>query len=109
MRRLLILLTLLFAAGPALADDAALNALVADYEAYALSQDPVGAGREGDRKALARLADVSPGADLLRRDAYEAFKTRLASLERGGLSAGAPQPRFPGLDPRPPAPQPGFR
>ena len=33
MRRLLIAIALLFAAGPALADDTPLNALVADYEA----------------------------------------------------------------------------
>jgi uncharacterized protein (DUF885 family) len=89
MRCLLIALALTFAAGPALADDAALNRLVADYEAYALSQDPVTAGREGDRKALGRLPDISPGADVLRRSAFEEFKTRLAAIDAGDLSAEA--------------------
>ena len=45
MRRLLIALAFLFAAAPALADDKPLNDLVADYEAYALGQDPIQAGR----------------------------------------------------------------
>lgn len=89
MRRLLIALALMFAAGPALADDAALNRLVADYEAYALSQDPVTAGREGDRKALGRLPDISPGADVLRRSAFEEFKARLAGIDVAGLSPEA--------------------
>ena len=89
MRRLLIVLALLLAAMPALADDAALNVLVADFEAYDLSQDPVTAGREGDRNALSRLADVSPGADLLRRSRYEDFTAQLATVDPAGLSPAA--------------------
>ena len=89
MRRLFLVLALLFVAGPALADDGPLNAIVADYDAYALSQDPVTAGREGDRKALARLADVSPAADALRRSAYEEFKAKLGAIDPAGLSAEA--------------------
>ena len=94
MRRLLIALALLFAAaltsaGPALADDAALNALVADYESYALAQDPITAGREGDQKALARLPDVSPGADVLRKSSLEEFKARLVAIAPAGLSPAA--------------------
>lgn len=87
MRRLLIALFLtLFAAAPAWADDTALNRLVADYEAYALSQNPIEAGREGDRKALWRLPDVSPGQDALRRSAYEEFLGRLKAIDPAGLS-----------------------
>lgn len=89
MRRLLLVVALLFCAGPALADDGPLNALVADYEAYALSQNPVDAAREGDRAALSRLADVSVEADRLRRKAFEAFKSRLGAIDRGGLSSEA--------------------
>ena len=94
MRRLLIVLTLLFAAllssaGPALADDGPLNILVADYESYALSQDPITAGREGDRKALGRLPDVSAGADVLRKSFLEEFKARLAAIDPAGLSPDA--------------------
>ena len=66
MRRLLPVLAavaLLLAGRPALADDAGLNRLVADFDAYALTQDPLTAGREGDRQALARLPDVSAAAD----------------------------------------------
>ncbi len=89
MRRLLITLAILFVASPALADDATLNAIVADYDAYALSQDPVAAGREGDRKALSRLADVSAGADVLRRSRFEEFKAQLAGIDPAGLSRDA--------------------
>lgn len=89
MRRLLIALALMSAAGPALADDTVLNRLVADYEAYALSQDPIGAGREGDRAALAKLPDPSNGADVLRRSNFEEFKGRLAAIDPAGLSPPA--------------------
>jgi uncharacterized protein (DUF885 family) len=93
MRSQLIALALLFAglsvAGPAVADDTALNALVADYESYALSQDPITAGHEGDRKALAKLPDVSPGADALRKSFYEEFKERLNGIDPAGLSPAA--------------------
>lgn len=77
------------AATPARADDAALNQLVADYESYALGQNPVLAGREGDRKALAKLRDASVGADALRKSFYEEFKARLAAIDPKGLSAEA--------------------
>ena len=93
MRNLLIALALLFAAGPALADDAALNALVADYASYALGQDPITAGRAGDKKALARLPDVSPGADVLRKSFLEEFKARLTAIDPASLSPEARQRR----------------
>ena len=89
MRQLLILLAILATAPPALADDVALNAIVADYEAFALSQDPLTAGREGDRKALSRLADVSAGADVLRRSRFEELKAQLSAIDPAGLSREA--------------------
>jgi uncharacterized protein (DUF885 family) len=91
MRRLLIAAAFaaLAAAAPALADNAPLNRLVADYEAYALSQDPITAGREGDRAALARLPDLSLGQDAQRRAAYEAFQGRLKAIDPAGLTAEA--------------------
>ena len=54
------------AATLAFADDAALNKLVADYEAYSLSQDPLLASSQGDRAALSRLPDPSLAADVAR-------------------------------------------
>src|SRR3954451_14576371 len=96
MRRLLTVFALLAAlaaspllSGPARADDKPLNDLVADYEAYALGQDPIQAGREGDRKALAKMPDVSVGADALRRSFYEEFKGRLDAIDPAGLSPEA--------------------
>jgi len=89
MRRLLIAVMFALFAGPALADDAPLNRLVADYEAYALSQNPFEAGREGDRAALSRLPDVTPGQEALRKRAYEAFLARLKAIGPAGLSEEA--------------------
>ncbi len=94
MRSLLIALALLFVAAPALADDAALNALVADYTSYAMGQDPITAGRAGDKKALAKMPDVSPGADVLRKSFLEEFKERLAAKKgpKPGAMAAIPGP-----------------
>ncbi len=93
MRSLLIALAVLVLAAPALATpepgDQALNDLVADYESYALGQDPIAAGREGDRAALSKLPDVSIGADTLRRSFYEEFKGRLETIDPSGLSPAA--------------------
>jgi len=90
MRRLWLGLALvLFAAGPALADDRPLNAVVAAYEAWALADDPFTAGREGDKAALARLTDVTPAADAARKRALEGFRARLAKIDPARLSSGA--------------------
>lgn len=89
MRRLLLALALLLFAGPALADDKPLNTLVADYEAYALADDPITAGGEGDRAALSRLPDVSPTADAARTKALKTFQARLAAIDVTGLSEDA--------------------
>ncbi|HEV2532735.1 DUF885 domain-containing protein [Phenylobacterium sp.] len=90
MRRLMFALALvLFAARPALADDRPLNAVVAAYEAWALADDPFTAGREGDKAALSRLADVTPAADAARKRGLEGFRARLATVDPKGLSTEA--------------------
>ena len=89
MRRLLLALAMLLLAGPALADDMPLDRLVAEYEAYALADDPITAGGEGDRAALSRLPDVTPAADAARTKALKAFQARLAAIDDAGLSQDA--------------------
>ena len=81
MRRLLIALALMFAASPllsgaALADDKPLNDLVADYEAYALGQDPIQAGR------LALLKPFTPRSCAPVRFVFE----RLAFVRSASIS-----------------------
>ena len=89
MRQALIALVFVLVAGPALADDRPLNLLVADYEAYALSDDPIEAGRQGDRAALSKLPDVTPAADAARAKALKAFQTRLSAIDPGELTEEA--------------------
>lgn len=85
MRAVSLALVLALAAGPALADDASLKKLIADYEAFWLADDPIEAGRQGDRAALSKLPDVTPQADAARVKALTGLKTRIAA--EGGLSA----------------------
>ena len=72
------------------ADD--LPALIADYERFSLEQDPVQAGRLGDREALKRWPDNSDGARSARKKALEVFRTRARALQNattdsvGGLN-----------------------
>ncbi len=89
MRRLILALMLLLLAGPALADDAAMTKLAADYDAWLLSEDPITAGRQGDRAALSKLPDVTPAADTRRLKALKAFQVRLAAVAEAGLSDNA--------------------
>jgi len=91
MRRLLAAtafaaIALALAAGPALADDAAMTKLAADYDAWLLDEDPITAGRQGDRAALAKLPQVTPAADARRLAALKAFQTRIAAVPAQGLS-----------------------
>lgn len=88
MRRV-ILAFLLLLAGPALADDTAMTKLAADYDAWLLSEDPITAGRQGDRAALSKLPDVTPAADARRLKALKAFQARLAAVPEAGLSDNA--------------------
>ena len=74
---------------PAAAAAAPLDDLIADYEAFALADDPITAGQEGDRAALSRLPDATPAADARRKAALEAFETRLARIAPQGLTEEA--------------------
>ena len=55
--------------------------IIADYEAYASGVDPLTAGSEGDRSALARLPDNSREGELARRAPLGEFRDRLAALD----------------------------
>jgi uncharacterized protein (DUF885 family) len=63
----------------ALADD--LPTLIADYEKFSLAQDPVQAGRLGDREALKRWPDNSAAARGARKKALDSFKSRSGALK----------------------------
>ncbi|ODT63985.1 MAG: hypothetical protein ABS77_02055 [Phenylobacterium sp. SCN 69-14] len=76
----------LILATPALADDGALDRLIADYEAYSLSLDPIEAAALGDRAALSRLPDDSPAADAARVKGLGSLKARLAAIDAASLS-----------------------
>lgn len=91
MRRQLLAAAAAFAflAGPALADDAAVAKLASDYDAWLLSEDPITAGRQGDRAALSKLPDVTPAADARRLAALKAFQARLTAISPQGLSDNA--------------------
>jgi uncharacterized protein (DUF885 family) len=58
-----------------------------------MGQDPITAGRAGDKKALARMPDVSPGADVLRKSFLEEFKEHLGAIDAGSLSPEGKQRR----------------
>jgi uncharacterized protein (DUF885 family) len=93
MRRWLLVIALLFVAPGAFAAPAAagdrLGQLVRDYETWALADDPITAGREGDRAALSRLPDPTPAADARRREALTAFRARLEAIDPKGLAPDA--------------------
>lgn len=78
-------LLVLVMAAPAIAAPA-LDALIADYEAWSLKDDPFEAGRRGDRDALSRLPDPTPAADARRRTALSGFRDRLSRLPARGLT-----------------------
>jgi uncharacterized protein (DUF885 family) len=86
MRLAPLALILALGATPALADDAALGKLIADYELYSLSQNPIEAGQQGDRAALSRLPDNSPGAEAARTTALKDYAARVAAIDPAGLS-----------------------
>ena len=89
MRLAPLAIILSLAATPALADDAALNKLIADYEAYSLSQDPLLASSQGDRAALSRLPDPSLAADVARSKRLKELQKQLAAIKPSELSAPA--------------------
>jgi len=89
MRSVILAFAVLLFAGPALADDTAMTRLAADYDAWLLAEDPITAGRQGDRAALSKLPEVTPAADARRLKALKAFQARLAAVPAQGLSDNA--------------------
>lgn len=90
------LLTLLFttlSVASVLADESAdqsFEALVADYEAWQVGQDPIRAGRRGNLEAAARWPDDSPSAVEIRREAERAFLARLEEIDDDALTGSNP-------------------
>jgi uncharacterized protein (DUF885 family) len=68
------------------ADDPALAAILADYEAYLRANDPISAGMEGDKAALSRLPDVSRAHELAQEPVLKGFADRLAAIDPAALS-----------------------
>lgn len=68
------------------AANAALDAIVADYQAWSDRENPIGAGFNGDREALARLPDITLAADQRRAKDLKVFEARLKAIPEDGLS-----------------------
>ena len=66
--------------------DAALEQIVADYEAYLKSVDPTSASGEGDLEAMARVPDLSRAFELAQRAPMEGFVRRLQAINTADLS-----------------------
>ena len=66
--------------------DAALNALIVDYETYLKAVDPLSASGEGDVEAMGRLPDLSRAFELAQRAPLEAFVARLKAIDPASLS-----------------------
>jgi uncharacterized protein (DUF885 family) len=77
-------LMMMTSARAAPADD--LHALVKDYERYALDQDPVLAGQQGDKAALRRWPDDRPRAIAAHKAALVGFQKRLTALAAASLA-----------------------
>ena len=71
---------------PAPTPGAALASILADYEAYLRSVDPVAAGMEGDRAALTRLGDSSRAFEVAQEPLLKGFADRLAAIDPARLS-----------------------
>lgn len=57
------------------------DALVADYEAFRVANNPIAAGRQGDLEAAARWPDHSFTAVAARNEANDAFLVRLETID----------------------------
>ncbi|KQY75331.1 DUF885 family protein [Brevundimonas sp. Root1423] len=68
------------------APNAALASVLADYETYLRSVDPVTAGMEGDRAALSRLGDASRAFEVAQEPVLKGFADRLAAIDPAGLT-----------------------
>lgn len=71
------------------AADRALDGVIADYETYLKSIDPMTAASEGDVAAMARLPDVSRAFEMAQRAPLQAFVDRLRAIDPASLSHGA--------------------
>ncbi|HEY0926589.1 DUF885 domain-containing protein [Brevundimonas sp.] len=69
------------------AQSPALASVLADYEAYLRSIDPISAGMEGDRAALGRLPDVSRAFEVAQEPMLKGFADRLAAIDPAALTA----------------------
>jgi uncharacterized protein (DUF885 family) len=74
-------------AGRAAAAVEAWRTIVADWEQFERAESPVTAGMEGDREALRRLPDITPGGDARRLAALRTFQARIAGMDRSLLPA----------------------
>ena len=61
--------------------------IVAEWETFDRFEDPLTAGQEGDRAALAKLPDITPAGDARRLNALKAFKSRLDAVNTRSLAA----------------------
>ena len=68
------------------AENPALASVLADYEAYLRTVDPINAGMEGDRAALSRLPDASRAFELAQEPVLKGFADRLAAIDASRLS-----------------------
>lgn len=73
---------------PALADDVALDALMAEYWSHYLERYPVAATRVGINDYNDRFANVTPASQAAYRETEEAFRRRLRDIDADTLSAG---------------------
>jgi len=69
------------------AENPALAAILADYEAYSRKVDPITAGMEGDKAALSRLPDASRTFEMAQEPVLAKFAARLAAIDPSTLSA----------------------
>ena len=63
----------------------ALASVLADYETYLRTVDPINAGMEGDRAALSRMPDGSRAFELAQEPVLKGFADRLAAINPAGL------------------------
>ena len=71
---------------PAASPQAALDKVVADYDAWTLSIDPFEAESEGDHSARSKMPDVTPAADAAIKIRLEGFKARLNAIDPKALT-----------------------
>ncbi len=82
----LVSVALLTACASLRSDPAAdFDALVADYEAFRLANNPIAAGRQGDLEAAARWPDASLAAVATRNEANVEFLDRLEAIDVAAL------------------------